>query len=573
MKALKVIIFSLIIMGAYSCGDNFLEVNPQGALDGSALQSPAGIEASLISAYSMLDGWNGQWGNNGPWAKDAGHWIWSNVASDDAHKGSEASDIPQILEIEKFQWLPSNNLLEDLFLPRYEGIARVNATISLNASSTEIDAGRKAEIEAEARFLRAHYHFDIWRAFKNIPYYTEADEDYRKPNTEDIIPNIVADLEAAIAVLPTDQAEVGRVTKGAAQAYLGKVYMHNGQYAEAKAQFDAVVASNKYSLAPCFHDNFNADKDNGSESVFAVQFSVNDGDPGANNGNYGTRLGFPHSGSPFGCCGFNQPTPDLVNAFKTDGSGLPVRDGADIDFTNDNIDPRLDWTVGRDGVPFYNHGNHERSWIRDPSHGGIYSPKKTQFHADQDQYNSGASAGAWGPQVSAINYNIIRYADVLLMLAEAEVELGNLEAARALVNQVRNRANGCAQGPGTSASDIEVATNDAGITWANYNVGEYTSAWSDAGAARDAVRLERRLELAMEGHRFYDLRRWGILESTMNAYIAANNSRTDGDELKRQHLVDANNVEAKHYAFPLPQVQIDLSEVDGTPRLTQNPGF
>lgn len=572
MKILKVFLLVSIISLVVSCSKDFLDLNPQGSLDGAALASPAGIEASLISAYSMLDGWNGNWGNFGPWGKDAGHWIWSGVASDEAHKGSDASDIADIAQIELYQWLPSNGLLDDLFQERYEGIARVNATIALNNSSEDISPARKTEIDAEAKFLRAHYHFDIYRAFKNIPYYTEDDVDFRKANNEDILPKVIADLQIAVNGLPVNQSEVGRATKGAAQAYLGKVYMFAGQYNEAKAQLSAVVSSGKYALNDCFHDNFNAAKDNSAESIFAVQFSVNDGDPNANNANYGTRLGYPHSGSPFGCCGFNQPSQDLVNSFKTDANGLPLIGGADVS-AGSFVDPRLDWTVGRDDVPYYDHGLHNPTWIRDRNYGGPYSPKKTQYHADQENFSSAASAGAWGPQASAINYNIIRYADVLLLLAEAEVETGNLEAARALVNQVRSRAGGCAQGPGGSSAEIQVPINDPSITWANYKVGTYTSPWTDATAARNAVRLERKIELAMEGHRMYDLRRWGILAQTMNAYFAANNARPDSDPSKRRYLANAFTVEAKHQAYPLPLQQVDLSVVDGEPRLKQNTGF
>ena len=155
------------------------------------------------------------------------------------------------------------------------------------------------------------------------------------------------------------------------------------------------------------------------------------------------------------------------------------------------------------------------------------------------------------------------------MLAEAEVEVGGLERARELVNMVRARAGGCAQSP----NGISTTVDDGGITWATYNVGTYDEAWTNAGAARDAVRLERRLELAMEGHRMYDLRRWGILETTMNAYFAENNARSDDDIAKRNYLGEAFNVEGKHGAFPLPGVQVDLSMVDGTPMLQQNPGF
>lgn len=569
MKILKIFVVVLILGGTYSCSEDFLNINPQGALDAAALASPDGIEASLISAYSMLDGWNNQWGNNGPWAKDAGHWIWANVSSDDCHKGSEASDIPQANSIEIYQWLPSNNLFDDFFQSRYEGIARVNATMGLNNGSEEISAARKAEIAAESKFLRAHYHFDLYKVFTKIPYYTEDDLDFRKSNQDPVLPKVVEDLQAAIAGLPDNQAQVGRVTKSAAQAYLGRVMMHMGNFSEAKTLFTAVVNSGKYSLNPCFHDNFNADKDNSPESIFAVQFSVNDGDPGAHNGNYGTRLGFPHSGSPFGCCGFNQPTQNLVNAFRTDANGLPLLgtfNDADLSEA-DNVDPRLDWTAGRDGVPYYDWGAHAREWIRDPSNGGVFSPKKTQFHKEhQGTYDSSSSAGAWGPQVSAINYAIIRYADVLLYLAECEVEAGNLEAARGLVNQIRERAGACAQGPGTSGADIEVAIDDPGITWAAYNVQPYADAWTNAATAKAAVRMERRLELALEGNRLYDLKRWEVLPDVMNAYFEVEKS-------KRPHLLDHNTVSDIHYSFPLPGVQVDLSVVDGSPMLQQNTGF
>ena len=573
MKYFKYLFFIAAFGIIAACSEDFLELNPQGSLDGAALQSPAGIEASLISAYSMLDGWNGQWGNFGPWGKDAGHWIWSGVASDDAHKGSDASDIADITQIELYQWLPSNGLLEDLFVSRFEGIARTNATRLLNSSSESIDATRQAEIDAETRFLRAHFHFDLWKVFGAVPYYVESDEDFRKSNATDILPEIIADFEAAANGLPVTQAEVGRASKGAANALLGRAQLFAGNYSAAKNALDAVVNSGQYSLTPCFQDNFNAEGDNSSESVFAVQFSVNDGDPGANNGNYGTRLGFPHSGSPFGCCGFNQPTADLVNAFKTDASGLPLIDGTDVG-AGDFVDPRLDLSVGRDDVPYWDHGTHAPSWIRDRNFAGPFSPKKMQYWASHSaSFSSQSAAGAWGPQVTAINYNIVRYADVLLMLAEAEVELGNLERARDLVNQVRSRAAGCAQGPGTSAADVLVAIDDPSITWANYAVGTYDAPWTDAGAARDAVRLERRIELAQEGHRMYDLRRWGTLATTMNAYFAANAARPDGDILKRIYLNEAFNVEAKHNVYPLPGVQVDLSEMDGTPMLQQNPGF
>lgn len=573
MNKLKYIV-SILVLGfvVYACQDDFLENNPQGALDGASLQAPAGIEASLISAYSMLDGWNGNWGNFGPWAIDAGHWVWGDVVSDDSYKGSDASDLAEFTEFELFQWRGSNGLLEDFFKSRYEGIARANATLALNSGSTEIDPTRQGEIEAEAKFLRAHYHFDMYKMFRNIPFYTEDDLDFRKANDADIAPMIIADMTDALNGLPNSFAEPGRATKGAAEAYLGKIKLYTGDKAGAKGHLANAINNYGYALAPCYHDNFNAATENGPESIFAVQFSVNDGDPGGNNGNYGTRLGYPHSGSPFGCCGFHQPTQNLVNAFKTDANGLPLLDNfndADLDPVNDNVDPRLDWSVGRDDVPYYDHGLHNPSWIRDRAFAGPYSPKKQQFHAEHAaQYGSAAVAGAWGNQVSAINYNIIRLADVMLMWAEIEAET-NPAGAMDMVNQIRTRANNCAQGPGTSGADIQVAPDDPSITWANYNVQPYPNthpAYSNSAEAIKAVRHERRIELSNEGHRTYDLRRWGTLEATMNAYF-------DVEQTKRSYLANHNNVEAKHYAFPLPTVQIDLSEVDGTPMLKQNDGF
>ena len=514
MKAFKILLVFASVALLAACSEEFLEVAPKGSLDAAALESPAGIEASLISAYSMIDGWNGTWGNLGPWGKDAGHWIWSNVAADDAHKGSDAGDIVDITQIELYQWLPSNGLIEDLFTERYEGIARANATAALNNASETIDPARQAEITGEVAFLRAHFHFDLWKNFRNVPYYTEEDFDFRKANNEDIIPRIVADFQTAINNLPTSFSEVGRANRTAAQAYLGKVFMHNGQFAEAREQLSAVVNSGQYALNPCFYDNF--------------------------------------------------------NAFRTDEAGLPipVTQGEDL-AVGMTVDPRLDWTVGRDDVPYYDYGLHNPTWIRDRSFAGVYSTKKAQYQAAQTEFNSANSPGAWGPQVSAINYNIIRYADVLLMLAEAEVELGNLEAARALVNQVRSRAGGCVQG----ASSITTSIDDPEITWATYSVGTYDDAWTNAGAAREAVRLERRLELAMEGHRMYDLRRYGTLQSTMNDYFARNNARADGDPLKRNYLSDAQNVDGRYMAYPKPSQQILLSSIEGTPMLQQNEGF
>jgi hypothetical protein len=393
--------------------------------------------------------------------------------------------------------------------------------------------------------------------WKNVPYYGEEDLDFRKANDVDIMPNIIADFQAAISSLPTTQSQVGRATRGAAQAYLGKALLYSGDFAGAKTQFDAVVNSGLYALEPCFKDIFSTAGENGSEHIFSIQASVNDGTSEGQNGNFGDRLNFPHGGSPFGCCGFHQPSQNLVNAHRVDANGLPLLttfNNADVSDT-DAVDPRLDITVGRDGIPYFSWGLHEPSWIRARSFSGPYSPKKFAYEPGQE-----SSVGWVNTQLTPVNVPIIRYADVLLMLAEAEVETGGLERARALVNQVRTRAANCGQLPDGSLGPIDQGA-------ANYQIGNYTAPWTDANTARAAVRMERRIELALEGHRFFDLRRWGIAEQVMNKYL-------DEEAPKRPaYLTNAGRYAARHNLYPLPTVQIELSRVDGEPRLKQNTGW
>ncbi len=566
MKNKNLLIILVLIIGGtlfYSCSEDFLNAPPQGSLDAGTLANEAGVDAALISAYSLLDGWAESWGSiSSPWPASGSNWIWGSVMSDDAHKGSEAGDQGQTEELELFQWAPGNSYFNDKFVILYEGIARTNAAIALLGNVEGIDAAKAVAAAGEGRFLRGHYHFEAWKMWKNVPYYTEEDTDFRKANTADILPNIIADFEAAAAALPASQGQIGRATKGAANAYLGKAQLYNQNFSAAKAALDQVVNSGQYDLSPCFHDIFSIGQENGPEMVFSIQASVNDGTSEGQNGMFGDRLNFPHGGSPFGCCGFHQPTQNLVNAHKVDENGLPLFDSfneSDL-AEGEAIDPRLDWTVGRDGIPFLDIGVHEPSWIRARSFQGPYSPKKFSYESGQNQ-----QSGGWtSTQLSPVNFPIIRYSDVLLMLAEAEVELGNLERARELTNMVRGRAAGCAQGADGFRAGIGA---DEGAAYSNNRVGTYEDAWTDANAARDAVRYERRIELALEGHRFFDLRRWGIAEQVMNKYI-------EEETPKRQYLIPSTGYRSPlNDLFPLPTIQIELSKVDGEAMLQQNPGF
>ena len=562
MKNILKTIVLIVLGGAvwFACSDEFLEAPAQASLDEGTLANNAGVEAALISAYSMLDGWNNDWGTfNPPWATAGSNWIWGSVTSDDAYKGSDPGDQQEIQIIELFEWAPGNEYFNIKFQALYEGISRGNAALKLMASAS--DVAEPARVEGEVRFLRAHYHFDAWKLWKNVPYYTEADEDFRKPNDQDIIPNIISDFEFAIANLPATQSEVGRATQGAAQAYLGKVLLYTGDYSKAKAQFDAVVNSGIYALQDCFHDIFTSEQESGSGHIFSIQASVNDGTGGGENGLFADRLNHPHGGSPFGCCGFHQPSQNIVNAHKVDANGLPFLDGSfnDTDVTlADAVDPRLDWTVGRDDVPFLDWGIHEPAWIRNRSWAGPYSHKKF-IHKEGEISTVGWS----NKQLSPVNIPIIRYADVLLMLAECEVEMNNLERARELINMIRTRAGNCAQGPDGGATSID----DPGITWATYQIGTYDDPWTDQATAREAVRFERRIEMAMEGHRFFDLVRWGIAADVIN------NDFLPAEQTKRNYLEAHAGFQSKHEMFPLPSVQIELSKVDGQAQLQQNPGY
>jgi len=565
MKKIKITpgILALLLVMLFACNEDFLDRPAQGNLDATTLANQDGVEANLISAYSLLDGW----GNYGNWGGAASNWIFGSVASDDAYKGSEPGDQQPAADVELYQWATAGALdyLNSKWEVNYDGVNRANATIGLMREVEGIPEEDQTRIEGEALFLRAHYHFEIWKMWGNIPYYTEEDEDFRKTNVgTDALPLILADLDAAINLLPESQAAVGRVNKWIAKAVKGRVQIYAEDYGGALTTLRDVVNNGPYELEENFHFAFDVAHNNGPETVLAYQASVNDGNPNGENGNRNDRLNFPHSGSPFGCCGFHQPSQNLVNAFKVDADGLPFLDGSwdDTDLTPDDpVDPRLDWTVGRDGVPFLDWGLHEPGWIRDRPYSGPYSAKKNIY----EQASGASSSVGWATyQLHSLNLHLLRFADVMLLLAEAEIMAGDIENARLLINQIRARAAAAAQGP--DGGPVVVPIDDSSITWATYNVGEYPAAGWDAQRAMEALKMERRLELATEGHRFYDLRRWGDLKEVLNTYIAKEQDR-------RAYLSAAFAVEDRHSLYPLPTVQIELSKVEGENRLIQNPGW
>jgi tetratricopeptide (TPR) repeat protein len=578
----------------FGCKESFLTdaAAPQGVLDGSVLANAAGVEGNLIATYRVLD-WTTSL--NAGQAAAASNWVWGSVLSDDAYKGSDATDFTAITDAEKYQWSApgADGIINDKWKQVYEGVSRANATINLLKQVVEntpaaLGAADQAGIEGEALFLRAHYMFEAYRMWGNVPYLREEDTDVRKasiPKAE-VANEIMKDLDAAIAKLPPEprKGQVGRVTQWTAKAYKGRLQMYMGDYAAALTTLKEVVASNVYDLEDSYDQvwtGFQAYA-NGKETILAYQASANDGEPDGNNANYGERLNFPHSGSPFGCCGFHQPSQNMVNSFVTDAAGLPTMitnpGGWNVDNANYTaaktatmtVDPRLDWTVGRDGVPFKDWGPHAANWIRDASYSGPYSPKK---NVHEKASGAQSSVGWVNTQLNSVNIHIFRYADLLLLLAEAEVEAGSLENARLLVNQVRTRAGVKAQGPGTAEANIAVPINDPLITWAKYTVGTYPS-FATKEYAQNAVRAERKIELALEGQRFFDLKRWGVLESVLNDYVNGGPTAGGGIEKNRRgYLASAAPVQARHYNFPIPATQLQLSTVNGEIRVPQNTGW
>jgi hypothetical protein len=560
---------AFILAFGFACKESFLEITPQGRLAGSTLANEFGTEGALIGAYAMLDGYNID--NNNTWPADPVNWIMGSVTSDDAYKGSEQGDGPEMTELEIYQWSAANVLLNQRWVPLYEGVTRANKTLQLLAEATDISDANRARIEGECKFLRAYFHSQLYLSWGNIPYILETDTDLKKSNVGgDPLGNIISDFQTAVNLLPDVQSDAGRADKAAAQAMLGKFLVHKGDWAAAKAALDPVVAGT--ALADCQRELFHYDTENHESALFSVQMSISS-DAQARNSNFLNQLANPQSDG-FGCCGFHQPSQNLVNAYKVDGNGLPMLDtfnDADLDPGTDTVDPRLDLTVGRDDVPYLDWGTHNPNYIRARGYSGPYSPKKMQPFKAADA--AGRPGGGWnGPSNSGTNVPLIRLADAILLLAEAEVELGNLPVAEALVNRVRARAGNCTQGPlvdgGGFDAVITYDINDAGITWANYDVQEYSGQFASNGAdyARKAVRMERRLELAMEGHRFSDLQRWGIAETVLNDYIAV-------EQTKRTYLAEAATYTDRHRWYPIPTTQVELSKVEGEPTLVQNPGW
>ncbi len=586
-KKYIILIMLLAVSGTWnSCKNSFLTIPPEGSLDQKFLQNTNGLDALLVGAYSLLDGVSGSLTTvNGLWETTSSNWVYGSIRGMEANKGTDEGDQPEINPIQTFSEQPTNVYLNSKWREEYEAISRCNSVITV--AKKALDAGTITQDQADnytnqAKTLRGWYHFEAWRMWEKVPYVDENTDPVTVTNDADIRPMIIADLTVG-TTLPNNMGAIGRFNGTVSKVLLAKALMQmNHDYAAAKALLLDVVATGTkpngavIGLAPTYGEIFDIPNRNGIESVYTVQYSVNDGST-ANNAGPGEVLNFPYKsgGSPGGCCGFFDPTQEFVNSFRTSG-GLPLLDNSynlqpvkndmglpanpqknaaglatsDAGFVPDAgpLDPRLDWTVGRRGIPYWDWGLHTGTdWIRKQEYSGPYNPKKQVYQKSQEGTYTDISS--WTSGYTANGYRMIRYAEVLLLLAECQIETADLPGALVNINRVRTRA----ANPAGFVKKIDADGKPTAVPAANYVIATYPSLGTPDNA-RAILRMERKLELGMEGHRFFDLNRWGITVPELNRILTYERTMPWGNLLYGTAVVGPEDVR-----YPVPQRQIDLS--------------
>ena len=570
-KILYSVLTVLALVGTTSCSDFLDDQKPQGVLDSDMVKDPSNVDNLVISAYAVFTT-----------AEDinSSFSMWNfDVRSDDAYKGGNGTsdgDVFHQLEIEQGV-LTTNWNINDMWVRLYNCISRVNSAISV-LETTSDSYQLKAQRLGEMKFLRAYAHFLLKRLYKNIPFIMDANlkqEDYNTlSNTEftndEGWQQIINDVEYAYSVLPVKQTDKGRPSKAAAAAFLTKAYLYKA-YRQDNAASNQVTSINRedllkvieysnpdiysaggFDLEPDFHNNFRPETqyENGVESIWAMQYSINDGTKYGNlNWSYGLIV--PNiKGVTDGGCDFYKPSQNLVNAYRTDADGHPFIDtfnNKDYDLTQD-ADPRLFLTVGLTGLPYEFNSKYmmdaSATWSRSNGLYGYYVTLKQNVDPDCGYLVKGSW---WGTPMNRI---VFRYADVLLERAEAYAQLNETGEAIKLVNEIRKRAK-------QSTGMIANYPSDYGV---KFNISTYNGTYSQEEALK-IVKMERRLEMGMESERFFDLVRWGEAEKVLNKYFAeeTNNCSIYGD---------AHFTADKNEYLPIPFSQVAAS--DG--HYTQNIG-
>ena len=555
------------ICGLMSCSKFLEEQVPQATLTQDEVKKPEYIDNVLISAYAGLITIEDM---------NASFSLWNyDVRSDDAYVGgSSFSDGEPFHHLERGTGIttdawPFNSIWDKL----YKYLSRVSLSLDILASADQENATIQQRT-AEMKFLRAYGHFQLKRLFKKIPFVNKLnmqEADYNNlSNTEytndEGWQQIINDLEEAYKVLPTTQAEKGRPTKAAAAAFLAKVYLYkayhqddansnqvtsvNTEDLQKVVEYTNLSIYNGYGLEPDLHNNFRPEEqyENGKESIWSIQYSKNDGTTYGNL-NFSNRLIVPcipkvHDSG----CDFYKPSHNLVSAYRTNSNGLPLLDNfADVEYTvgsNQTVDPRLFVTVGVPGAPYMFNTSYmmaeSNTWSRSGGAFGYFvSLKQNVDPALTDSYLFLCDS-QWA---SSMNRVVLRYADVLLMRAEALAQLNQTAEAIALVNQVRDRAAGMATN--------SIVSNYSTKYGVHYAVGKYNGSYSKDEAMK-IIKMERRLELAMECERFFDLVRWGDAATVINKYYTT-------ESQKMSFLVGSQFTANMNEYLPIPKEQMSAS--------------
>lgn len=576
-KGLLTLLFALVV--AAGCKKEFLDFKPTGVVSDADLNTVSNAEKMVIAAYASL-------GNDGLLAHQyEDMWVYGSVRSDDALKGGGSigdqfdSHMVEVFTVNT----PANGNANLMWTYLYAGVSRCNDAIrrvnALSDADYQAQAGvSRAQRIAELRFIRGHYEFILKTLYK-FPVFVDENVDKadvikisnREKTDQEGWAYIAEEFRAGVAALPDVQKEEGRPTKNAARAYLAKTLLFKAYVQDDRHQVksitqselqevvslvSAVEATNEYSLHDDYAKNFLWEYESGKESVWAIMRSISDGSP-EGRGNFSTGL-TSSMGPGYGCCSFNQGTQNLANAYKTDANGLPLFNtfmqapviGHASDIKANNMDPRIAHTLGIVGMPFKYDPNriYDSSYARVPGVYGYVLGMK-----DQELPSSPAFRQYQAFFSIARNTDQIRFGDLLLMKAEALIELNQLSEALPIINKIRERA-----GSAASTSRLVFAN---GAPTGKWNVGLYTTLGSQDNA-RTILRWERRLELAFESKRFFDLVRWGIAEKTINDFF-------NSEKAYRDYLKDGHFTAGRDEYLAIPQSQIIISQ--GTYK--QNPGY
>ena len=596
----KVLLYSAFALGTLTmstgCGDDFLVQTPVSSTSEATLSNAEGLDFLLTGAYSTLNSMLSSAGGMGE--ASLTNWVWGDIVGGDANKGSTASDQTNLTQLETWAWSTANSYIKNRWDAVYESVKRCNAVISL-ATKLGDQLPNAAEAIAQAQFLKGFWMYEAIRIYgPAIPYVTvedfEANTDPQVTNVDEngnyvyIWDKVAQDLIDAANVLPETwpAGQEGRATKWQAKAVLAKLYLNwsspydgsagygtGNKWSEVASILDDIIANGqdakgqKYTLAPTYDALWHYEtSDWTGESVFDVQFTFN-GTTSQTASPHHTHATEFSGALGYGGWGFYQPSYEFVNSHMVDAAGLPLSfadytaapaitpKNSEVANTDLSVftDPRLDVSAGRFGVPYLDWGTPAElgSFIRDFSNGGMYFNKKGHsWKAER------AGASTTNPTSTAINYHIIRFAEILLMRAECYYQEGNYPEVIKIVNQLRERAgksfvaaDETTEGSYVMENLVDGTTTEGAA--ANYRIGLYPASYANAAQAREALEREYRLEFGMEGHRWFDIARWGKVADVLNAYAKA---ETGFGQVKY-----VNTYSPSWVNFPIPQAEVQTA--------------